>query len=546
MYQNRFFALFIIISCMAYTGCAYNPASSNVTNIPIEQNKRLASLRVILSPETAGNLRAAATSNYYVEAILAVGHPGSETNTYSTVRKVADISNSTATINFTSVPAGPALVKIQLTNGTINNERSFHAAVELQPGNNTTVTPVAVNSGSETDIKAKVMEYFINAPELMKAASNDLYSKIASASEGVSDYLSAVNNTVIAINPDGMIKLVADTDRITLKGYNGDTESWSKTTADLFNDNSLWTSTPGSMQIKSILGQGIGGYSHIAFNHASENDNVIVKLATSNGSKLASVKNYGAINHYLVLADNSIIAAGYNNYKNAPVLFRWKGNANANTCSISSADSGLNWVTYFNDVASYGTVANFNIESIVSDLDSTLHLKLTDTSNKIIEYRVNLNTGKRIYIPGSIEEAIYTGVNKISSAYSDMQTILQNNNLTNSQRVAGFMAYIADDFKDIAGTPNRNELESTMLSRLQRYTIDSYSFNKTKVQIVDSSTIKVTTPMTVGVTLKPGMSGAVNGFNGPVDPVPVFTWKLYGTTWKIHQGLPYKRSEVGF
>jgi hypothetical protein len=179
---------------------------------------------------------------------------------------------------------------------------------------------------------------------------------------------------------------------------------------------------------------------------------------------------------------------------------------------------------------------------MVSDMENTMYLTLKNSAdNSTIDYRIDLRTGARVLVPGSLED----GITKITASYKAMQSVLENNTLSDSVRVSNFMTYIASDFKDIAGTPNRAELESTTLSRLQRYTINSYSFTQSTLTVVDSSTITVKTPMVVDVVRKPGASGAISAAYIVVDPVPTITWKRYGTSWLIYQGLPYKSDEIG-
>jgi hypothetical protein len=187
-------------------------------------------------------------------------------------------------------------------------------------------------------------------------------------------------------------------------------------------------------------------------------------------------------------------------------------------------------------------MSGYSINSMVSDYDSIVYLILAAPDSSKVEYRLDLGTGQRVFVPGTALD----GKQKVLAAHTELQSILENNSLSEESRTAKFISYVADDFKDIAGNPNkRGEVESTTLSRLQRYIINSYTFGPSAIEIVDGSTIKVTTTMQINVTRKPGTTGAVTAADIRVIPEPEIIWKRYGTVWKIHQGLPYKSSEIG-
>lgn len=133
----------------------------------------------------------------------------------------------------------------------------------------------------------------------------------------------------------------------------------------------------------------------------------------------------------------------------------------------------------------------------------------------------------------------------LANAYLSIQTPLIDNDQTVDERIASFSTYIADDFLDTSGNPNKKqELLDLTKSRLERYTINSYSFTPVNYETVSSTTVNVFTDMVIDVKRKPGAIGAVSAATIPLYNKKV-TWKKYGTTWKIYQGLPYKSDEIG-
>ncbi|RCK80806.1 MAG: hypothetical protein OZSIB_2694 [Candidatus Ozemobacter sibiricus] len=148
-----------------------------------------------------------------------------------------------------------------------------------------------------------------------------------------------------------------------------------------------------------------------------------------------------------------------------------------------------------------------------------------------------IQTAKAAFRPGEAE---------IKAAYAAMKAALENANLTDEQRLNAFMDNISPDFKDIAGTPSYEDLRTTTASRLDRYTINAYTFTPTGFTYLATDTIKVTTDTYIDVTRKPGKEGGVSGAKIPVSPTPEITWKWSATQnrWLIQQGLPYKPSEI--
>jgi hypothetical protein len=538
MTTRNFFFLLITIFAVLMTGCGSNPADSGAAgNSGIAAPT--ASLRVVLTPETISSLRAA-TTIYTVKVIVLVANPGNATTPYFKLTKEVDISGGSAETTFNGIEARPVVVQVLLNNASISGSRAFHGATDLQTGTTVTVTPDRVGAGSKTDLIARVALEFFNNPTMMAAlksderTGNDLIEVLETITSGMTEFDGMLNTAVQAYNFTGMTAFQKD-----LTPSNLVVGGVTRTAAQIWSGGELWTQYPEYMRVKNIIRQGFDGYGLVHWYYLGASDNAIARISTD-GNKVAYCRNYGAMNHFILLKDGSLLVAGFNDLKNAPVLFRWGTTGNASTYSTTGlTETGLSWSNYFTGLAT--DLSGYSIESISTDYESLIYVILKDGSGNRHEYRINLSTGAQVYVPGTPED----GKDKIIAYHAELQAILENNSLSDASRVSKFMTYIADDFKDIDGTPNtKSTLESTTLSRLERYIINSYTFSPGEVTIVDSSTIKVKTTMTISVTRKPGASGAVESAYINVIPAPELTWKRYGTEWKIYQGLPYKSSEI--
>jgi hypothetical protein len=536
MKQIRNICLVLVILAGLVSGCALNPSSSGVDyNAAASVQAGLADVRVVLGSDALASLRAV-TTIYTVKVVLLVANPGDATNPWFKLVKEVDISGSSAAASFSAVPARPVVVQVLLNNAAISGTRAFHGAKDLQSGVENVISPVAAGTGSTGDLIARVALEFFNNSSLMAAAGSNLVATVETAAATAGSFDELFSSVVSSINPGGLVVLAADSVPTTLK-----IGAISKTAAEIWAGSELWTTTPANMTVRNILRQGLNNYGLVHWAHARENDHAIARIATADGSKAAYCRNFGELKHFISLKDGSIIAAGYNNAKNAPVVFRWDTSTNASAFSASGiSDSGLKWVNYLPEIAA--DMSGYSINSMVSDYDSIVYLILAAPDSSKVEYRLDLGTGQRVFVPGTALD----GKQKVLAAHTELQSILENNSLSEESRTAKFISYVADDFKDIAGNPNkRGEVESTTLSRLQRYIINSYTFGPSAIEIVDGSTIKVTTTMQINVTRKPGTTGAVTAADIRVIPEPEIIWKRYGTVWKIHQGLPYKSSEIG-
>ena len=147
----------------------------------------------------------------------------------------------------------------------------------------------------------------------------------------------------------------------------------------------------------------------------------------------------------------------------------------------------------------------------------------------------------------TFDPALRNDLPTVAASYDSLAAALPDSNgLSASDRVAKFMLEIGEDFQNKAGTLASTSLKDITLDRLDRYTINYYTFIPEKYTKIDDNTIEVTTYMSISATRKPGKEG---GFDGTtvLSPSPVVTWKKYGDgKWRILKGLPYLSEEVSF
>ncbi|MFZ2959762.1 MAG: hypothetical protein WA705_23015 [Candidatus Ozemobacteraceae bacterium] len=136
------------------------------------------------------------------------------------------------------------------------------------------------------------------------------------------------------------------------------------------------------------------------------------------------------------------------------------------------------------------------------------------------------------------------GEKSIRDNYTAMKTVFENNSLDSLARTQAFMEFIDKGFLDIAGVSKYQELASSSQSRFDRYTVNAYSFNLKELKYTASDTIEALTSMYINVTRKLGATGGVSAAEIYVTPDPKIIWKLKDGLWRIHQGLPYKSSEL--
>ncbi|MFZ5951091.1 MAG: hypothetical protein ACOYXC_10325 [Candidatus Rifleibacteriota bacterium] len=514
-----------------FTGCYSNPSA--VETATINEATGYANLNVVLSPETVSSIRAATTA-YTVKIVVLVANPGNTTTPYYKLVKEIEINTNagTAEASFGAVPAKPVVVQVVLNNASISGNRIFHAATDLKANETKTVTPVTAGSGSTTDLIARVALEFFNNPTLMGGATDTLTQIIETAAGSQTDFGTILNSAVQSANPSGIVLLAKDTVATSIKI--GETV---KTAGEIFNGATAWTTTPDNFQARNIIRQGLNGFGLVHWEHASENDNAITKINTTTFARTSFCRNFGALSHFVMLKDGSIISAGFNNKKNTPVIFRWDGSSDASTYSdTGSSNTNLKWSNYFSELGT--DLSGYSVETLITDYETLVYLILKKADNTRVEYRINIDTGARVLVPGSVEE----GLQLVTAYYPQLRAILENNTLSDTQRAAQFMAYIADDFTNIAGTPNmKSDLEAVTLARFQKYKILEYRLNLVNIKSLSSTSIEVETEMYIVVQNKTT--------NAKIyvekTPNPKIIWKLYGTSWKIFSGLPYTADELG-
>ncbi|MBF0542944.1 MAG: hypothetical protein HQM08_00850 [Candidatus Riflebacteria bacterium] len=141
---------------------------------------------------------------------------------------------------------------------------------------------------------------------------------------------------------------------------------------------------------------------------------------------------------------------------------------------------------------------------------------------------------------------VKTKEDQINTNYLAIKAIFENNQTTPDARVASLMTFIHPDFENSAGVKSFADLQSTTLSRFQRYTINKFVFTVGKFTHNASDTITVETPIEYDVKKNPGMPGGIEAASGNISPAPQIVWKLYNSKWLILKGLPYLTDDFGF
>ncbi len=174
--------------------------------------------------------------------------------------------------------------------------------------------------------------------------------------------------------------------------------------------------------------------------------------------------------------------------------------------------------------------------------DGTANVSVSFNGPEVLVLKVDMGKGE---VTDMLKSDLKTDYPQLYNAYAAMQTALQDNNKTVAERMALFSPNIADDFVDTAGNAGKKQdLIDLTSSRLERYTVNSYSFTPGSYKVVNADTIEVTTDMFIDVTRKPGAVGAVSAASIPL-PGQTVIWKKYGSDWKIYKGIPYKSDEIG-
>ncbi len=533
MKLSRLFIAILIVSALFNSGCANNPTGNDFANLPAPADS--ARLDVILAPETLSGIRASSTV-YTVKVTILVANPRNSTTPYHKLVKEIDINTTakSAAASFSGLPAKPVVVQIVINNASIAGARLFHGATDLAPGETRTLTPDWAGSGSKTDLIARVALEFFNNPSLM-AVANDTLTATISGINGETDVSGLLSAAIAQIAPNGLVKLEKDsTNASTLK-----IGELSKTAAEILAGGILWSSSPEAMNVKGIIRQGLGGFGLVYWEHPTGKDSCLTRINTADGTRTAYCRNYGKLSHFILLKDGSLLVAGFNDAKSAPVIFRWNASGDASTFSSQGSgpsDSGLQWFNYFSEVAV--NLSGYSIEAVITDYETNAFVILKDAAANRVEYRLNLNTGARVLVPGSVAE----GLQIVTAYYPELRSIYADTSMTETQRVAKFMTYIADDFQRIDGTANqKSDLETVTLDRFNRWTIAQYKFDLLNINAIDSSTIEVETEMSI---LAESKTIAGSRVTVDVTPNPKIIWKLYGTSWKIFKGLPYTSAEL--
>ncbi len=147
----------------------------------------------------------------------------------------------------------------------------------------------------------------------------------------------------------------------------------------------------------------------------------------------------------------------------------------------------------------------------------------------------------------AFDTVLETNLPTVAASYKNMQTSLAENSAkTTTERADSFMPEISASFVNAAGNAAKTEMRDVTIDRLNRYTINKYTFIPVSHKVVDANTIEVTTYMAIDVTRKPGVTVGYEKVSTVISPNPVVTWTNEGGTWRITKGLPYLSSEISF
>lgn len=300
-----------------------------------------------------------------------------------------------------------------------------------------------------------------------------------------------------------------------------------------------YTYTSGSQKIRYLDASG----------NPTDNKSLVVAVEIENNDLKCKFVDGG--DNYSMTYNGKLILSGMND-KNSSSVETVKLSASG----MINAYHSIQWTSTGKvtvDTASFPYPTNGSSETgtMVID-DQTYNFSITYNGSKDaaisfdgaenLVLQVDLAAGDAT---GIVSNNLETAYPELFNAYKSMQTALQDNNKSAADRIALFGVHIADDFVDTSGNANKKqELLDSTESRLERYTVNSYSFTPGSFLVVNATTIEVTTDMFIDVTRKPGATGAVSAASIPLNDKKVI-WKKYGTTWKIYQGIPYKSSEIG-
>jgi alpha-tubulin suppressor-like RCC1 family protein len=195
---KRFLLVPMLLSSLLYTGCfwsgndASTDAPSSVSNRKIPPG---ASLKIGIKSQN--ELQAALRGQTSARAVfeLKLIKQGNTANPFILMRKEADIIDQSASVSFTSVPVLPVIARLTLEGASIDAKTSFHAGIDLKPGENT-VMLVASGSAEAEDVIARAAIKSANDYSTMTSISGALFANL----QQTYNSLAATDQT----NPDAL------------------------------------------------------------------------------------------------------------------------------------------------------------------------------------------------------------------------------------------------------------------------------------------------------------------------------------------------------
>lgn len=169
-----------------------------------------------------------------------------------------------------------------------------------------------------------------------------------------------------------------------------------------------------------------------------------------------------------------------------------------------------------------------------------------------VSVTIDLSTGNlaEVSMPQDIpneDKTLSSSFPAIVQSYKNLQKFMEEGtSLSVEQRTINYLKEFSDNFVNSAGVAAKIEMGDVTVERLNRYIINKYAFIPVSHNVIDASTIEVTTYVAIDVSKNPDVLGVAGRIETVLTPNPVITWTNEGGTWKIAKGLPYLFSELGF
>lgn len=126
---------------------------------------------------------------------------------------------------------------------------------------------------------------------------------------------------------------------------------------------------------------------------------------------------------------------------------------------------------------------------------------------------------------------------------SAISSIMEDRSRQNLERLEAFMSNISDPFHDSNGASCRIELQTTILSYLQHYSFERFTFSVIESKSLEADIVETDTLLEIKVR-------EISGDTTTVDPQRVYLsrarirWKKENSVWKIASGLMFRANEI--